>query len=224
MIFFKGQHPCGEILLNAEFAIFKTTAIAQGVGNVLLGNILAGSVNNGLAPLFDFRRKFDILRLLLLARQPYFFRIFGSEGKLLHLRQRGCSFNWNNEFALLDKFGNFCGYSIPCQIDLCCFGEVIALPKFKVHIMPDKTYEMVVHEQICINLLVAMLTIGAALGKVGVLRKIFQYGRIIGATTRFLCQQAHNQFFIQRGQVGNRHRKSGERQHALRLGFLYYRL
>ena len=190
MIFFKGQHPCGEILLNAEFAIFKTTAIAQGIGNVLLGNILAGSVNNGLAPLFDFRRKFDILRLLLLARQPYFFRIFGSEGKLLHLRQRGCSFNWNNEFALLDKFGNFCGYSIPCQIDLCCFGEVIALPKFKVHIMPDKTNGMVIHEQICINLLVTVLAKGAALGKVGMLIEIFQNSRIVGTAGGVLRQQA----------------------------------
>ena len=41
--------------------------------------------------------------------------------------------------------------------------------KRQVHIMPDKTHGMVIHEQICINLLVTVLAKGAALGKVGML-------------------------------------------------------
>lgn len=79
---------------------------------------------------------------------------------------------------------------IPCQIDLCCFGKIVTLPKFKVHIMPDKTNGMVIHEQICINLLVTVLAKGAALVKVGMLIEIFQNSRIVGTAGRVLRQQA----------------------------------
>lgn len=79
-------------------------------------------------------------------------------------------------------------YSIPCQIDLRCFGKIVALPKFKVHIMPDKTHGMVIHEQICINLLVTVLAKGAALGKVGMLIEIFQNSRIVDTAGGFFRQ------------------------------------
>ena len=174
-------------MLNAKFAIFKTAAVAQGIGNILLGNILTGCVNDGLVPLFGFCRKVDVLRLLLLAQQPYFFRIFRGEGKLFDLRS-GCCFDGNHQPPLLDKVSNLCGNSIPCQIDLRCFGKIVALPKFKVHIMPDKTHGMVIHEQICINLLVTVLAKGAALGKVGMLIEIFQNSRIVGTAGGFFRQ------------------------------------
>ena len=56
--------------------------------------------------------------------------------------------------------------------------------------MPDKTNGMVIHEQICINLLVTVLAKGAALGKVGMLIEIFQNSRIVGTAGRVLRQQA----------------------------------
>ena len=177
-------------MLNTEFAIFKPAASAQHIGNVLLRNILAGCVNDGLVPLFDFRRKVDAFCLLLMARQPCHFRIFGGKGKLLHLLLHGCSLDGNDQTPLPDKVSNLCGNSIPCQIDLCCFGKIVALPKFKVHIMPDKTNGMVIHEQICINLLVTVLAKGAALGKVGMLIEIFQNSRIVGTAGGVLRQQA----------------------------------
>ena len=56
--------------------------------------------------------------------------------------------------------------------------------------MPDKTHGMVIHEQICINLLVTVLAKGAALGKVGMLIEIFQNSRIVGTAGGFFRQQA----------------------------------
>lgn len=177
-------------MLNAKFAIFKPAASAQCIGNVLLRNVLAGCVNDGLVPLFDFCRKVDAFCLLLMARQPCLFRIFGGKGKLLYLLRHGCCLDGNDQPPLLDKVSNLCGNSIPCQIDLRCFGKIVALPKFKVHIMPDKTHGMVIHEQICINLLVTVLAKGAALGKVGMLIEIFQNSRIVGTAGGVLRQQA----------------------------------
>ena len=188
MIFFNREYLCRKILLDAKFAIFKPAAVAQGIGNILLGNILAGCVNDGLVPLFDFCRKVDVFNLFLMARQPCLFRIFGSKSKLLHLLLHGCSLDGNDQPPLLDKVSNLCGNSIPCQIDLRCFGKIVALPKFKVHIMPDKTHGMVIHEQICINLLVTVLAKGAALGKVGMLIEIFQNSRIVGTAGGVLRQ------------------------------------
>ena len=107
-----------------------------------------------------------------------------------HLLRHGCSLDGNHQTPLLDKVSNLCGNSIPCQIDLRCFGKIVALPKFKVHIMPDKTHGMVIHEQICINLLVTVLAKGAALGKVGMLIEIFQNSRIVGTAGGFFRQQA----------------------------------
>lgn len=72
LIFFDRKYLCREILLNAKFAIFKPAAFAQCIGNVLLRNVLAGCVNDGLVPLFGFCRKVDIFCLLLMARQPAF--------------------------------------------------------------------------------------------------------------------------------------------------------
>ena len=190
LIFFDRKYLCREILLNAKFAIFKPAAFAQCIGNVLLRNVLAGCVNDGLVQLFGFCRKVDIFCLLLMARQPCLFRIFGSKSKLLHLLRHGCSLDGNHQTPLLDKVSNLCGNSIPCQIDLRCFGKIVALPKFKVHIMPDKTNGMVIHEQICINLLVTVLAKGAALGKVGMLIEIFQNSRIVGTAGGFFRQQA----------------------------------
>ncbi|MCO7108919.1 hypothetical protein NIA69_06650 [Gemmiger formicilis] len=77
LIFLDRKYLCREILLNAKFAIFKPAAFAQCIGNVLLRNVLAGCVNDGLVPLFDFCRKVDVFNLLLMARQPCLFRIFG---------------------------------------------------------------------------------------------------------------------------------------------------
>lgn len=51
LIFFDRKYLCREILLNAKFAIFKPAAFAQCIGNVLLRNVLAGCVNDGLVPL-----------------------------------------------------------------------------------------------------------------------------------------------------------------------------
>ena len=116
--------------------------------------------------------------------------IFGSKSKLLHLLLHGCSLDGNHQTPLLNKVGNLCGNSIPCQINLRCFGKIVTLPKFKVHIMPDKTRGMVIHEQICINLLVTVLAKGAALGKVGMLIEIFQNSRIVGTAGGVLRQQA----------------------------------
>ena len=67
LIFLDRKYLCREILLNTKFAIFKTAAVAQGIGNILLGNILAGCVNDGLVPLFGFCRKVDVFNLLLMA-------------------------------------------------------------------------------------------------------------------------------------------------------------
>ena len=190
LIFLDRKYLCREILLNTKFAIFKPAAFAQCIGNVLLRNVLAGCVNDGLVPLFGFCRKVDIFCLLLMARQPCLFRIFGSKGKLLHLLLHGYCLDGNHQTPLPDKVSNLCGNSIPCQIDLRCFGKIVALPKFKVHIMPDKTHGMVIHEQICINLLVTVLAKGAALGKVGMLIEIFQNSRIVGTAGGFFRQQA----------------------------------
>ena len=77
LIFLDRKYLCREILLNAKFAIFKPAAFAQCIGNVLLRNVLAGCVNDGLVPLFGFCRKVDAFCLLLMARQPCLFRIFG---------------------------------------------------------------------------------------------------------------------------------------------------
>lgn len=44
--------------------------------------------------------------LLLMARQPCLFRIFGSKSKLLHLLH-GCSLDGNDQPPLLDKVSNF---------------------------------------------------------------------------------------------------------------------
>ncbi len=52
LIFLDRKYLCREILLDAKFAIFKRAASAQCIGNVLLGNILAGCVNDGLVPTF----------------------------------------------------------------------------------------------------------------------------------------------------------------------------
>lgn len=49
---------------------------------------------------------------------------------------------------------------------------------------------MVIHEQICINLLVTVLAKGATLGKVGMLIEIFQNSRIVGTAGGVLRQQA----------------------------------
>ena len=95
LIFLDRKYLCREILLNTKFAIFKRAASAQCIGNVLLGNILAGCVNDGLVPLFSFCRKVDIFYLLFMARQPCLFRIFGSKSKLLHLLLHGCSLDGN---------------------------------------------------------------------------------------------------------------------------------
>ena len=190
MIFFNREYLCRKILLDAKFAIFKAAAVAQCIGNILLRNVLAGCVNDGLVPLFGFCRKVDVFYLLLMARQPCLFRIFGGKGKLLHLLLHGCSLDGNHQTPLLDKVSSLCGNSIPCQIDLCYFGKIAALPKFKVHIMPDKTHGMVIHEQICINLLVTVLAKDAALGKVGMLIEIFQNSRIVGTAGGFFRQQA----------------------------------
>jgi hypothetical protein len=54
LIFLDRKYLCREILLNAKFAIFKPAAFAQCIGNVLLRNVLAGCVNDGLVPLFGF--------------------------------------------------------------------------------------------------------------------------------------------------------------------------
>ena len=56
--------------------------------------------------------------------------------------------------------------------------------------MPDKTNGIIIHEQICINLLVTVLAKGAALGKVGMLIDIFQNRRIVGTAGGLFRQYA----------------------------------
>ena len=197
-------------------ALGNSASDKQCIGNVLLRDIFAGGICGGLFPLIEPRLHFNRGKLLFLFGQTEFFGFFGSKGKLLHLRLRRGFFDGNNQPPLFNKCSNFCGCRIPCQIDLCRFGKIVALPQFQIHIMPDKTYEMVVYEQLRIDWLIAMLTKGAALGKVGVFGEILQNSRIVGAAGGFLCQKSHDQFLVQWRQVAFGHRKSGGRVVALR--------
>ncbi len=55
--------------------------------------------------------------------------------------------------------------------------------------MPDKTNGMVIHEQICINLLVTVL-VRALRSQGRMLIEIFQNSRIVGTAGGFFRQQA----------------------------------
>ena len=57
---------------------------------------------------------------------------------MLQFRVRGSGADGHQQLSLFNQGGDFIRNRIPCQVALCGFGQVVALPKFQILVMPDK--------------------------------------------------------------------------------------
>ena len=193
----------------------KAAAAAQHLRDILFGDILAGCINGRAFPVLAFRSFLNNFLLLLRVRKPNCFALLRGQGQLLQFRLRGSGADGHQQLSLFDQGSDFIRNCIPCQVALCGSGQVVALPKFQILVMPDKARHAFAHIQLGVDLFVAGSAKFTARSKVRVLFKIRKNVWIIGAGTGLLRQQAQNQAVIQRRQVGSGDRKRGGRLHAL---------
>ena len=166
---------------------------------------------------------FDLSLLACLVGQTQFYFLLARQGKLLDFRCRGL-FDWNQELPGLHQGGDALADRIPCQIILCGFGQVVALPdlqKFSCGMVADV---LSIYLQIGVHILIPTLEELAPVRMVFVFVEIGEDLRVGGAAGAFISQKMRQGLGIHRGQVGNGDGKSGGRLLALRLRDGGYRL
>ena len=215
LFFFCGQLWGGKVFLQTEVTARKAAATAQHIRNILFGDILAGRINGRAFPVLAFRSFLNDFLLLLRVRKPNCFALLRGQGQLLQFRLRGSGADGHQQLSLFNQGSDFIRNRIPCQVALRGFGQVVALPKFQILVMPDKSRHAFAYIQLGVDLFVAGSAKFTARSKVSVFFKIRKNVCVVGAGAGLLRQQAQNQAVIQRRQVGSGDRKRGGRLHAL---------
>ena len=116
----------------------KAVAAAQHIRNILFCDILAGCVDGRAFPVLEFRSSLNDFLLFLRVRKPDCIALLRGQGQLLQFRLRGSGADGHRQLSLFNQGGDFIRNRIPCQVALRGFGQVVALPKFQILVMPDK--------------------------------------------------------------------------------------
>ena len=138
LFFFRRQLCGGKVFLQAEVTARKSAAAAQHIRNILFGDILAGRINGRAFPVLAFRSFLNDFLLFLRVRKPDCIALLRGQGQMLQFRVRGSGADGHQQLSLFNQGGDFIRNRIPCQVALCGFGQVVALPKFQILVMPDK--------------------------------------------------------------------------------------